>query len=95
MWVGANTNLVGATGVTGPTGPTGATGITGATGPTGPTGATGIVTPWVRITTTTTATGNTQYIADTTGGAFTLTLPATPNLGTVVVVTDEIGRAHV
>lgn len=48
MWIGANTNLIGATGVTGPTGPQGATGLTGSTGPTGltgptgPTGATGI-----------------------------------------------------
>jgi hypothetical protein len=60
----------------------------GISGATGPTGATGAVAPWTRITTTTTATGNTQYIADTTSGAFTLTLPATPSIGTVVVIAD-------
>ena len=87
-WVGANTNLVGATGTTGPTGSTGPTGATGPTGPNGSTGATGSATPWIRITTTATATANAQYIADTTGGAFTLTLPASPVTGTIVVVTD-------
>jgi hypothetical protein len=60
-------------------------GISGATGPTGPTGSPA---PWVKITTTTTAAANTQYIADTSGGAFTLTLPATPVVGTQVIVTD-------
>ena len=60
-------------------------GISGATGPTGPTGSPA---PWVRITTTTTAGANTQYIADTSGGAFTLTLPASPVVGTQVIVTD-------
>ncbi len=88
MWIGANTNLVGATG------PTGATGLTGATGPTGPagldgsTGATGILKPWIYITTNTNAVANSQYIANTVGGTFTLTLPASPVLGTTVVVTD-------
>ena len=60
-------------------------GISGATGPTGPTGSPA---PWVKITTTTTAAANTQYIADTSGGAFTLTLPASPVTGTQVIVTD-------
>ena len=88
MWVGANPNLVGATGVQGLTGATGPTGATGSAGSNGSTGATGVVAPWIRITSTTTAVGNTQYIADTTGGTFTLTLPASPNLGNQVVVTD-------
>ena len=41
-WIGANTNLVGATGPLGPTGLTGATGI-------GSTGATGILLPWIYV----------------------------------------------
>jgi hypothetical protein len=60
----------------------------GPRGATGATGATGAVAPWTRITTTTTATTNSQYIADTSGGVFTLTLPATPSLGNVVIITD-------
>ena len=82
----------GATGVAGPTGPAGATGIgsTGATGPTGSTGATGIIAPFTVITANTTATGNTQYIANTitSNGSFTLSLPISPNIGTLVRVTD-------
>ena len=60
----------------------------GPRGATGATGATGAVAPWTRITTTTTATTNSQYIADTSGGVFTLTLPASPSVGNVVVITD-------
>ena len=60
----------------------------GPRGATGATGATGAVAPWTRITTTTTAVSNAQYIADTSGGVFTLTLPATPSLGNVVIITD-------
>ena len=78
-WIGANTNLVGATGPLGPQ---------GATGPQGSTGSTGILLPWIYITSNTAAVANSQYIANTVGGTFTLTLPATPVLGTQVVVTD-------
>jgi hypothetical protein len=46
------------------------------------------VAPWTKITTTTTLTANAQYIADTTSGAFTATLPATPATGTVIVLQD-------
>jgi hypothetical protein len=60
----------------------------GPRGATGATGATGAVAPWTRITTTTTATTNSQYIADTSGGVFTLTLPASPSVGNVVIITD-------
>ncbi len=75
-WVGANTGLVGATGPQ------------GATGPTGPTGATGAAAPWTRVTSNYTATSNQQIIADTSTGAFTITLPATPATGNVVRITD-------
>ena len=60
----------------------------GISGATGPTGATGVIAPWTKISTTTTATANTQYLANTATGAFTLTLPASPSLGSVVIVTD-------
>ena len=43
---------------------------------------------WSRITTTTTATVGAQYIADTSGGAFTLTLPTTPSVGNSIIVAD-------
>jgi hypothetical protein len=46
-------------------------------------------TPFSVITTTTTATANLGYFADTTGGAFTLTLPATPSIGNIVTVVDN------
>jgi hypothetical protein len=75
-WVGANTGLVGATGPQ------------GATGPTGPTGATGAAAPWTRVTSNYTATSNQQIIADTSTGAFTITLPGTPATGNVVRITD-------
>lgn len=75
-WVGANTGLVGATGPQ------------GATGPTGPTGATGAAATWTRVTSNYTATSNQQIIADTSTGAFTITLPATPATGNVVRITD-------
>lgn len=84
MWVGANTNLVGATGVAGPTGPTGPQGATGA----GSTGATGTITAWTKITANTALTANAQYIADTTGGAFTVTLPGSPVVGTIEIISD-------
>ena len=79
----------GATGVAGPTGPGGPTGPTGPYGASGPTGATGILAPFILITSNTTATGNTQYIANTlTSGSFTLTLPSSPNQGTLIKITD-------
>jgi hypothetical protein len=75
-WVGANTGLIG---------PQGATGPAGSNGPTGPQGA---AAPWVVVTANTTATSGQQLIANTYTGAFTITLPATPSVGNVVVITD-------
>jgi hypothetical protein len=40
------------------------------------------------ITTNTTAVSNQRLIADTTGGAFNITLPATPSVGDYVQITD-------
>ena len=78
-WVGATSGLIGATGATGPAGATGATGATGSTG---------VAPPWIKKTTNYTAVNGDQIIADTSGGAFTITLPATPSLGDVVIITD-------
>lgn len=61
----------------------------GISGATGPTGATGVIAPWTKISTTTSATANTQYLANTATGAFTLTLPSTPSIGVMVVVADD------
>jgi hypothetical protein len=43
---------------------------------------------WTKITTTTTATTKKQYVTDTTAGAFTVTLPATPAAGDYVYFMD-------
>ena len=88
QWVGSPTGLIGATGATGPIGSTGATGPQGTTGATGPTGATGILTPWQVLTSNTQLTSGAQYIANTAGGSFTVTLPSSPSLGNSVVITD-------
>ena len=79
---------VGATGIQGASGIGGATGINGASGARGATGATGIVAPWTRITSATTLSANAQYIIDTSGGSFQVTLPASPTVGNVVVIQD-------
>lgn len=88
------TGIAGPTGATGATGPagtigaTGATGIgsTGATGPQGATGPAGGI--WTRKTTTYTAISSDRIIADTSGGPWTLTLPASPVVGQYVEITD-------
>jgi hypothetical protein len=51
-----------------------------------PAGGGGIT--YVRKTTTYTASANEGVIADTSGGAWTLTLPASPSTGDVVIVSD-------
>jgi hypothetical protein len=43
---------------------------------------------WTKITTTTSAASKKQYITDTTAGAFTVTLPATPAAGDYVYFMD-------
>ena len=43
---------------------------------------------WTKITTTTTATTKKQYVTDTTAGAFTVTLPASPAAGDYVYFID-------
>lgn len=71
----------GSSGVQGDTGASGINGIDGATGPSG--------TPaWTVVTSTTTATAGNLYIADTSSTAFTITLPASPSNGHMVVIGD-------
>lgn len=82
------TGATGRTGATGPTGLTGVQGPTGATGATGRTGATGSLETWQLRTSTFTATDGNRIIADTSGGSFTINLPATPSVGAYVVITD-------
>jgi hypothetical protein len=78
-------NLV-SSALTGPVGATGPIGV-GATGPIG-LGATGAVRSWAPLTSNYTAINNDRLIADTTAGSFTVYLPATPNSGDYVQITD-------
>jgi hypothetical protein len=74
--------------VSGTVGPTGAT---GATGPSGTGGTSGGVT-WANVQTASfTANVGTGYAVNTTAGAITMTLPASPAAGDVVTVTDYAG----
>jgi hypothetical protein len=59
----------------------------GAIGATGFTGATGLLAPWTVVTTNTTMVNGQQYIANSTGGPFNLTLP-TAALGSTVAIQD-------
>jgi hypothetical protein len=77
----------GTQGIQGITGAQGTTGTTGTTGTQGIQGATGINT-WSRKTSIYTAVNGDRLIADTSGGTFTITLPATPSTGHSVVIAD-------
>lgn len=61
-------------------------GLQGSTGPQGATGPIG--TNWTRKTTTYSASNGDRIIADTSGGAWTFTLPASPLSGNYVEITD-------
>lgn len=74
------TNFVGAS-YLGYTGSRGATGFTGSKGDSGSI-------EWIRKTANYTALDGEGIIADTSGGVFTITLPATPVLGSYVVLVD-------
>jgi len=81
----------GAAGPQGPQGPQGAAGAAGAAGPQGPQGAigpTGPLTPWQSKTANYTAVTKDYIVANTVGGAWTLTLPASPSSGDFVVIAD-------
>ncbi len=82
------TGAQGIQGEAGPTGPAGANGTIGQDGATGPTGPTGSVNSWTVKTAAYTAVDHDRIIADTSGGAFAITLPATPATGAQVQITD-------
>ncbi len=72
-----------ARGVTGPQGPSGPAG-----GPQGPSGPSGALQAWAVKTANYTAVDGDRLIANTAGGTFTITLPATPANGSYVQITD-------
>jgi hypothetical protein len=90
------TGFTGSAGATGPQGTIGFTGSTGAQGPAGPTGPQGTtgftgsagLPDWQLKTANYTAINNDAILADTTGGSFTITLPASPSLGDVINIAD-------
>lgn len=81
---------VGATGPTGPTGPNGATGATGATGASGAAGTPAVTNSSINSNITLVA--GTRYFVDTTS-ARTLTLPASPVVGSEIQIVDASGSA--
>jgi collagen type VII alpha len=78
----------GTQGASGIQGASGASGASGATGFTGPTGATGSLAPWVIVSGATGIQSGQQFICNTSGGPFSISLPATPSLGNTVVFQD-------
>jgi collagen type VII alpha len=89
---GVGATGVGATGAQGVQGASGATGTQGASGVgatgAGVQGATGQLTAWSIITGSTGIESGQQIIANTSGGVFNLTLPASPALGNIIVIED-------
>ena len=98
---GAASTIPGATGLRGASGATGISNVPGATGPVGATGlgvagatgigasgATGSLAPWIVRTGSATVLSGQQIIANSSGGPFNLTLPASPTLGNTVVIQD-------
>ena len=93
----------GSQGPQGPTGPQGSQGPQGTSGPaggpqgpqgpTGPQGPQGAITDWIYKTSNYTAVNNDRIIADTSGGPFNITLPASPSTGNCVVITDGANLA--
>ena len=81
-------------GVAGPQGPQGQQGVIGPQGPQGPSGA---LQQWTVVTSNTVATDGARLIANTVGGSFNITLPATPSSGQYVQITDgyNFGIANV
>lgn len=78
----------GDTGAKGEKGDTGATGDKGDTGDKGQKGQDGILGDYLYKTSTYTAAAKDIILADTSGGSFTITLPATPSAGEWVRISD-------
>jgi hypothetical protein len=77
----------------GPIGYTGSRGSIGYVGSTGSQGIQGGANPWINIASNTLAQSNNQYSANTSGGSFTLTLPASPAVGDFVYINDAANWA--
>lgn len=76
-------------GANGFTGSQGNAGYTGSSGDPGYTGSQGLgLDEWIKIAANYIAESGNRIIADTTAGAFTITLPVAPYLGTYIVLTD-------
>jgi collagen type VII alpha len=80
--------FTGSRGDTGFTGSHGDTGFTGSKGDNGFTGSKGALQEWTLKTENYTLVDGDRIIADTSGGSFTVTLPATPSVGEYVQITD-------
>ena len=78
----------GAQGTQGTTGTQGTDGSNGSAGSQGIQGITGALNAWSRKTGTYTASNGDRLIADTSGGVFTITLPASPSTGHAVEFAD-------
>lgn len=78
----------GISGYSGVSGYSGISGYSGYSGVSGYSGISGALTPWAKKTTNYTAVDGDRIIADTSGGQFIITLPATPAVGEYVVITD-------
>ena len=91
QWIGATGSLSGATGAQGASGISGASGTIGVNGATGVAGATGALQNWSVKTTTYTAVNKDSIVANTSGGAFTITLPVTPTTGSSISLADGAG----
>jgi len=84
IWVDSSAT----TGFTGSKGDTGFTGSQGDIGFTGSQGTQGIAYAWIKVTSNYTASNNQGIVADTSGGIFDVTLPASPSIGDSVLIGD-------
>ena len=82
--------VIGFTGSRGATGFTGSQGVgfTGSQGIPGYTGSQGALSSWVIKTANYTAIANDRIITNSSGGTFTISLPASPSVGTYIQITD-------
>jgi hypothetical protein len=86
--------FVGSKGDIGFTGSRGDTGFTGSKGDTGFTGSKGALQEWTVKTANYTLVDGDRIIADTSGGSFIITLPATPTTGAYMQITDGANFAN-
>ena len=90
------TGSIGTQGADGFTGSAGTQGIQGNIGPIGYTGSSGTgsgTSNWVKITGNYSANNSDRLMLDSSGGAFNVTLPAAPSLGSYIQMTDAASLA--